>query len=46
MKENLIKKERNAKETIALVTGMFTNIQDSLKDDRVRYRIFEIPLIE
>jgi len=41
MKENLIKKERNAKETIALVTGMFANIQDSLKDDRVRYRIFE-----
>ena len=40
MKENLIKKERNAKETIALVTGMFANIQDSLKDDRVRYRIF------
>lgn len=41
MKENLIKKERNVKETIALVTGMFANIQDSLKDDRVRYRIFE-----
>lgn len=41
MKENLIKKERNAKETIALVTGMFANIQDSLKDDRVRYRVFE-----
>ncbi len=41
MKENLFKKERNAKETIALVTGMFANIQDSLKDDRVRYRIFE-----
>jgi hypothetical protein len=41
MKENLIKKERNAKETVALVTGMFANIQDSLKDDRVRYRIFE-----
>ncbi len=40
MKENLIKKERNAKETVALVIGMFTNIQDSLKDDRVRYRIF------
>jgi hypothetical protein len=41
MKENLIKKERNVKETIALVTGMFANIQDSIKDDRVRYRIFE-----
>lgn len=41
MKENLIKKERNAKETVALVTGMFANIQDSIKDDRVRYRIFE-----
>lgn len=41
MKENLIKKERNAKETIALVTGMFANIQDSVKDGRVRYRIFE-----